>query len=376
MNKLKVAISINTSWNVYNFRMGLVKALLEADHEVIAIAPHDKYTSYLEDIGCSVESLDIDNTGSNPLNDTKLIWTYYKIYKRVNPDVVLHFTIKPNIYGTLAAKQLKIPVINNVSGLGTVFLNDNMVSIIAKKLYHLAFRKAELVFFQNDVDKKDFLNHVKLSEDRIQLLPGSGINLTEYVPLKKEKSNTFNFLMVSRIILDKGVYEFVEAAKILKEKLSDVSFQLLGELDENHKRGIPEQELVAWQKANVIDYLGSTDNVEDYIKNADCIVLPSYREGTPRTLLEGGAMGKPLIASDVPGCNHVVKDGVNGYLCEVKNASSLADVMLKFYNDSEESRQAMGKSSRLLIEENFDEHIVVDKYIRWIIKLTNKQRVS
>ena len=371
MRKLKVAISINTSWNIYNFRMGIVKTLLEADHEVIAIAPLDNYSGYLKDIGCSIESLEVDNTGSNPITDIKLCWAYYRIYKRVNPDIILHFTIKPNIYGTLAAKRLNIPVINNVSGLGTVFLNTNIVSFMAKQLYRLAFRKAELVFFQNEMDKQDFLNHVNISEDRVDLLPGSGINLNEFVPLKKENSPTFNFLMVSRILIDKGIYEYVDAAKLLKSQLENVSFQLLGELDENHKRGIPAKELKSWQEDGIIEYLGYTDTVEDVIKNSDCVVLPSYREGTPRTLLEGAAMGKPLIATDVPGCNHVVNDGVNGFLCKVKNSESLANAMQKMYGLEPEERTSFGKSSRAIIEEIFDEHIVVQKYMRSIIELTN-----
>jgi glycosyltransferase involved in cell wall biosynthesis len=371
MRKLKVAISINTSWNIYNFRLGLVKALLEADHEVIAIAPLDNYTDYLKDIGCSIVSLDVDNTGSNPVKDIKLYWAYYNIYKKVNPDIILHFTIKPNIYGTLAARRLNIPVINNVSGLGTVFLNANITSFIAKQLYRLAFRKAELIFFQNEIDKQDFLKHVMISDDRVDLLPGSGINLNEFVPLKKESNSTFNFLMVSRILIDKGIYEYVEAARILKDQLKNVSFQLLGKLDENHKRGIPAKELKSWQEDGIIEYLGSTDTVEDVIKNADCVVLPSYREGTPRTLLEGAAMGKPLIATNVPGCNHVVMDGVNGFLCKVKNSESLANAMQKMYALDGKKRESFGKSSRSMVEEIFDEHIVVQKYMHSIIKLTN-----
>lgn len=371
MRKLKVAISINTSWNIYNFRMGMVKTLLEADHEVIAIAPLDNYTGYLKDIGCSIELLDVDNTGSNPITDLKLCWAYFRIYKRVNPDIILHFTIKPNIYGTLAANRLNIPVINNVSGLGTVFLNANIVSLIAKQLYRLAFRKAELIFFQNEIDKRDFLKHIKIPEDRVDLLPGSGINLNEFVPLKKESNSRFNFLMIARILIDKGMYEYVEAAKILKSQLKNVSFQLLGELDENHKRGIPAKELKSWQDEGIISYLGSTDTVEDVIKNADCVVLPSYREGTPRTLLEGAAMGKPLIATNVPGCNHVVNDGVNGFLCQAKNAESLANAMRKMFELDEKKRETFGKSSRAMVEEIFDEHIVVQKYMSSIIKLTN-----
>lgn len=373
MRKLKVAISINTSWNIYNFRMGLVKALLEADHEVIAIAPKDKYSEYLKDIGCTMEFLEMENTGSNPLKDMKLYWAYYKLYYRIRPDIILNFTIKPNIYGTLAANRLQIPVINNVSGLGTVFLNNNIVSKIAILLYRIAFRKANLVFFQNEIDKHDFLKVVSIPDDKIDLLPGSGINLTEYVPLKKEPSGTFNFLMISRIIVDKGIYEYVKAAKLLKGKLEKVSFQLLGELDENHRRGFSKSSLLKWQDQELIEYLGSTESVESFINKADCVVLPSYREGTPRTLLEGAAMGKPLIATDVPGCNHVVEDGKNGYLCDVKSPESLASAMFKLYQDGSETRAAFGRASRTMVEEKFDEHIVVEKYLSWIIKLTNKQ---
>lgn len=373
---MKVAISINCSWNIYNFRMGLVKALLQAGHEVIAIAPEDDYTNYLKDIGCSIELLKVENTGSNPIKDIKLIYSYYQIYKKVNPDVILQYTIKPNIYGTLAAKKLSIPVINNISGLGTVFLNDNIVSKVAKQLYKLAFRNVDLVFFQNADDKIEFLKEISIPEHKTDLLPGSGINLNEFVPLPKVNPSTFNFLMISRVIIDKGIYEYVEAAKLLKSKLKDVSFKLLGEMDENHKRGILESEVASWHDNNIIEYLGSTDNVESVIRESDCIVLPSYREGTPRTLLEGAAMAKPLIATDVPGCRHVVEDGRNGFLCDVKSGKSLSEAMLKMHECSKEEIQAFGEQSRALVEEKFDEEIVVERYLHWIFKLTNKQAVS
>ncbi len=356
--------------------MGLIRAFLEADYEVYAIAPKDDYTSYLKDIGCKVESLEIDNTGSNPIRDLKLAFTYYDIYKRISPDIILHYTIKPNIYGTLAANRLSIPVINNVSGLGTVFLNKGMVSKVAKTLYQYSFKKADLVFFQNRDDKEEFLNHINIPSGKTEILPGSGINLSEYVPLKRAENTTFRFLMIARIIKDKGVHEYVEAAKLLKAKGENITFQLLGEIDENHKRGIKRKVVASWDSKSIIEYLGSSNNVSEVIKESDCIVLPSYREGTPRTLLEGAAMAKPLIATNVPGCKDVVIDGVNGYTCDAKSASDLADAMLKLYNDGKEKNTKFGQASRSLVEEKFDEQIVIESYFKRIFELTNRQRVS
>lgn len=366
---MRIAISINRSWNIYNFRAGLVRALVAEGHEVIAIAPKDQYSRLLMKMGCRFFPLEVENTGSNPVKDLLLYFEYLKIYKKIQPDIVLQYTIKPNIYGTLAAKSLKIPVINNVSGLGTVFLNNGLVSYIAQLLYKLAFRRTDLVFFQNEDDRKEFLNIINLPKLNTDLLPGSGINLTRFTPQPKLNGQNFTFLMISRIIKDKGIYEYINMARMAKENKLDATFQLLGEPDVGHRRGIRKEELETWHKQGIIEYLGVTDYVGDVIKEADCVVLPSYREGTPKTLLEGAAMAKPLIATDVAGCRQVVVDGKNGFLCKVKDEVSLFEAVKKMYILDKEELQKMGLNGREYIEKNYDENIVIEKYLYWIDKL-------
>lgn len=370
-----IAISINTAWNIYNFRLGLVKALLSKGHEVIAVAPTDEYAAQLIEIGCAFEPVSIDNTGANPLKDIALIYRYHKIFKRRRPDIVLQFTIKPNIYGTFAAKALGIPVINNVSGLGTVFLNKGVVSNIAHSLYRASFRKVDLTFFQNEEDEKDFKSTLGLEDLHSDQLPGSGIDLIRFSPVNREPDgDKFVFLMISRLIIDKGVNEYVEAARQLKAEHHNLKCILIGKIDNEHKRSIADVDLKQWIGNDWIEYLPETPEIEDIISKADCVVLPSYREGTPRTLLEAAAMGKPLIATDVPGCRNVINEGVNGFLCQAKDPQSLFTAMAKILTLNHKERNEMGVGSRLLAEEKFDENIVIDKYLHWISEIGSSSK--
>jgi glycosyltransferase involved in cell wall biosynthesis len=288
----------------------------------------------------------------------------YWIYKKVRPDVILHYTIKPNIYGTIAASLLGIPVINNVCGLGTMFLKDNLVSRIAITLYRIAFRFPKKIFFQNEDDKKLFIKKGIVSKKICGLLPGSGINAKHFTPSRKtQSSQTFTFLLISRLIYDKGIVEYIKAIETLKKDGVPAKFQILGQIDEEHKRGIPAEKIQNWIEQNQIEYLGTTDDVRSYIEKADCIVLPSYREGTPKTLLEAASMSKPIVATNVPGCNNVVRNGKNGYLCKLKDASDLAFKMKLMYSQDDQTRNEMGRYSREYVKKKFDEKIVINKYI-------------
>lgn len=366
---MKIAITLNTSWNIYNFRYSLIKRLLSKGHKVVAIAPKDKYTHKLTDIGCQFEDVTMDSRGANPVKDLGLILELHTIYKRVKPDLILHYTIKPNIYGTLAAAALNIPSINNISGLGTIFLNDNYISKIALTLYRFSFRFPKKVFFQNQEDYQLFQDKKLIEKTICEVIPGSGIDLDYFIPLTfKEQvpDKPFQFLMVSRIIIDKGIREYFEAAKALIERGLNAQFLLLGGLDEEHSRGIMREELNEWVDAGTIKYLGKTDDVRPYIDSADCVVLPSYREGTPRTLLESSACSKPIVATDVPGCNNVVEHQVNGLLCKVKDANDLAIKMKDMYYLSPEQRKEMGLRGRAIVERRFNQNFVIDTYIKTI----------
>lgn len=355
--------------------MGLVKALRAQGHRVIAIAPVDEYSALLQKEGCEYVPVLMENSGTNPFKDFSLTYQLYKAYKKCQPDVLLHFTIKPNIYGALAANMLKIPAINNVSGLGTVFLKQGVTSRVARQMYRLSFRYPKLVFFQNDEDRKLFLD-LKLVKSKITaLLPGSGVDTEKFKPVDVLKNDNFKFLVISRLLIDKGIYEFIEAIKLLKAQGIGATFQLLGAPDPGHKRGIPLNALESWQQDGLVTYLGTTDNVLPFLQGADCVVLPSYREGTPKTLLEAASTGKPIVTTDVPGCRHVVKHGHNGYLCKVRNAKDLADKMMCMLLLPESERVAFGKNSRQVAIEIFDERIVIDKYLKAIEKYVNQKQV-
>ena len=361
---MKIAVVLNTSWNIYNFRKGLISSLMDKGNQVITIAPKDKYTYKLMDMGCRHIPVKMDSRGANPIKDFLLILELFWIYKKIKPDVILHYTIKPNIYGTIAASLLGIPVINNVCGLGTMFLKDNFVSRVAITLYRIAFRFPKKIFFQNEDDRNLFLGKRIVSKKTCDLLPGSGININDFSPMANNTPNKrFTFLLISRLIYDKGILEYIEAIDVLKKEGINANFQLLGPIDEQHKRGIPSSIIQQWIEKNQVEYLGTTEDVKSYIEKADCIVLPSYREGTPKTLLEAASMAKPIVTTDVPGCNNVVKNGMNGYLCKLKDSSDLALKMKLMLSLEPKSRSEMGALSREYVKQNFDESIVIEKYL-------------
>ncbi len=362
----KIAISINTSWNIYNFRLGLIKALQKEGYKIYAIAPKDDYSEKLENLGVKHIDIFMNNKGTNPLEDIKTIWEYYKTYKQIKPDVALHYTIKPNIYGTIGAKLAGVKVINNISGLGTVFLNDSISSKIARNLYKIALKFSNKVFFQNPYDKELFIQKRLVEEYKTDLLPGSGIDTDKFKPLEKEKSNKFKFLFIARLVRDKGIIEYVEAAKEILKNYKDVEFQVLGAFYSGNPTAITKEQMDEWIKNGIINYLGVSDNVSEIIKNSDCVVLPSYREGLSRVLLEAASMAKPIITTDTPGCRDVVEDGINGFLCKVKDSKDLANKMEKMLNLSEEDRIKMGKAGREKIIKEFDEKIVIEKYLKAI----------
>jgi glycosyltransferase involved in cell wall biosynthesis len=369
---MRIAIVINKSWNIYNFRLSLVKALLAAGHEVIAIAPEDAYSAKLVTEGCEFVHLPMESKGTNPLKDLLLIQNFLKAYKQVKPDVILQYTIKPNIYGSIAAKLAGIPTINNVSGLGTVFIVQNLVSKVAMALYKFSFQFPAKVFFQNNDDKALFLERNLVKESITEVLPGSGIDTQRFQPAPFQRHTPFTFLMVSRALYEKGLVEYVEASKILKAKFPEVRIQLLGGIDEEGNIGIKRTLVEQWAQEGWLEYLGTSDDVAGVMRNADCVVLPSYREGTPRTLLEAAALGKPIVTTNVPGCKETVIDGYNGYLCEVRNGKDLAEKMQQVLSLPDTALQTMGQHSRQLAEEKFDEKYVIDRYFAAIEGATGK----
>lgn len=303
----------------------------------------------------------LEGTGANPIKDVRYLLRLIRCLKKEKPDIVLSYTIKANIYSSFAGKFKRIPVICNVSGLGTVFLVKGIAGKIALGLYRFAFRFSRHIFFQNEDDKKLFTSIIPVEETKTSILPGSGINLEEFKPAPLSESKANSFVMISRVIIEKGVREFAEAASNFVSDES-VHFTLIGKFDETHARSIKKEELDHWINSKWLTFLDHSDNIVQVIADHEAVILPSYREGTSRTLLEGAAMGRPLIATDVPGCKEVVRDGYNGFLCEVKNAKSLYDKIKLFLSLSKKEKEQLAANSRTLVEETYDERIVIGIY--------------
>ncbi|HEY0412869.1 MAG TPA: glycosyltransferase family 4 protein [Allosphingosinicella sp.] len=365
MKRKTVIVSINASWNIVNFRMGLIRALGEAGYRVVAVAPRDAHTAVLERLGVEYREIAMDKKGVSPLRDLLLLWRYWRLFREIGPDVFLGWTVKPNIYGSLAARWVGAKAINNVSGLGTAFLHGGLLTRIVTALYRFALRRSSTVFFQNEEDLDLFVAKRIVRAARARLLPGSGVDLERFKPAEGDGSRTagFTLLLVARLLWDKGIKEYVEAARLVRRESAGARFQILGFLDVENRTAVGRAEVEAWVKEGVVDYLGEADDVRPYLVAADCVVLPSYREGLPRTLLEAAAMAKPLIATDVPGCRHVVADGVNGLLCRPRDARSLADAMLRMLRADPEQRRAWGQAGRARIEAEFDERRVAERYL-------------
>jgi glycosyltransferase involved in cell wall biosynthesis len=358
-----ITICSNTSWYLYNFRMGLITALQADGYRVVLIAPKDDYSDRLESLGCEHYDIEIDNKGTNPIDDMRLMYSFFRLYKEIKPDMLLIYTIKPNIYGGIVSKFLNIPTLNVIAGLGTVFLNDNLSSKIARWLYKTSFHKNR-VLFENEDDCNEFLDKKLVKKEQIKLIPGSGINTEKFQP--KEgivEDSSMVFLLIARLIRDKGIVEYVEAIESIRAKYPAVKFKLLGSYYEGNPSAISEDEVSRWVDEGTIEYLGYTDAVLEEIQKADCIVLPSYREGLSRVLLEGASMSKPIITTDVTGCRDVVDDGLNGYLVPIKDSASLAIAIEKMIALSDSERIEMGKRGRTKVINEFDEKIVIEHYM-------------
>lgn len=367
---MRIVFSSNISWSIYNFRLGLLKSLKEDGLEIYTVASYDEYSKKLLDLGFQFENLKINNNSTNPIEDLKLIFQYFKLYKRIKPDIICHNAIKPNIYGTIAAGFLGIPVVNNISGLGTLFIKESLSTKIAKLLYKFSQKKATKIFFQNKDDLNLFIKNNLINEKKCRVIPGSGVN-TDKFKIKKfsEKKTIFNFLFVGRLIYDKGIREYIESARILKSKKYSINCKVLGPFYKSNSTSVSENELNEWIKEGIIEYLGETNNVYEEMIKIDCLVLPSYREGLSKVLIEASSAGIPIVTTNVPGCKDVVIDNKTGFLCEVKNSPDLALKMEKMLNLKKEELKEMGIRSRERAVNVFDEKIIIKHYKEAIYSL-------
>jgi glycosyltransferase involved in cell wall biosynthesis len=361
--KRRVWIASATTWDVYNFRAGIIRALVTAGYEVTAFSPTDEFVPQILALGADHQPMNFHPQGMHPLREVKTLWGLWRILRRARPDLLLTYSPKINIYCALAACFSGVPVIANISGLGRAFLVGGWLKAVMLFLIAISARIPRFTFFQNQDDLEEFVGMHLLSRSRSGRVPGSGVDTTRFHPAKRRPSGgIFTFLCPGRVMWDKGSGEFVAAARMLKPKYPHVRWRFLGWVSWANPSAIDMQQVDAWVKEGVVEYEGPTDAMPEALGQADCVVQPSYREGVPRTLIEAAAMGLPVITTDAIGCRDALIDGVTGYKCPVKDAPALAASMERMLNLSPAARAEMGMAARRFAEETFDERIVIERY--------------
>ena len=371
---MRIAVISNTSWNILNFRLGLIDALQQQGYEVVYYAPFDDSVARIaERNAVPYRPLKhLQRKGYNPIADLLLTCELYSYFKKDKIDVALNYTVKPNIYGSIAARLAGVRSIANLTGLGFLFLKNSLANQFAIRLYQFGLWFAHRVVFQNQTDKHLFENRGLCSSKKTLLIPGSGINTEHYKPSHSQEPDApFVFLFIGRLLYDKGIREFVTAAKQLHAHHPTVQFHMVGAMDEGNPSAVSESELTRWLSENsALHYLGVQNDVRPFIEAAHTVVLPSYREGIPRVLLEAMALEKPFITVNTPGCADVTRPGENGFLAEPASADSLASCMEAMLQLNSTERQTMGKNGRHLVELVYDEKIVTAEYFRLILSLS------
>ena len=372
---MRIAVVANTAWYLFNFRLNLMLALQQAGHAVVAIAPEDGHAARLRQAGIPTECVAISGSGTHPLREAGTVLALRSALRRQRIDLVLSYTPKGNLYSALGCLTAGIAFVPNVSGLGRLFIRPSAATHVAKLLYRLTFHRAHHVFFQNNDDMALFLQQGLVEAPRCERLPGSGVDLQRFQASALPAARAADapaFLLVARMLWDKGVGEYVAAARILKARHPAAQFRLLGFVDVANPSAIPRHQIEEWVQEGLVDYLGPTDDVRPFLVDADCIVLPSYREGVPRTLLEAAATGRPVITTDAPGCRDTVVDGTTGYLCRPADAHDLADKMDRFIALPAAERATLGRQARQFVAEHFDETLVLTRYLDVVNRLASR----
>lgn len=361
-----IAILSNTSWSVYNFRRGLIRQLLQRGARVVVIAPEDKFSRKLQAMGCIFEPAPVMNYSLNPLDCLRYMLVAYRLMKKWRIDYALSFTIKPNIFGQLAARLLGIPALAVITGLGHLFTSHSWKTWAAIRLYRLGLRRAARAWFLNRDDRDFFLDKRIIRPGQAGLLPGEGVD-TDYfspAPSPGPPGRPFRFLFAGRLMKEKGIFEYVEAARLLRAAGCRARFLVAGFIEEHFPNAVRISELQQWQAQGLIEYVGAHEDIRPFLARADAVVLPTYyREGVPRILLEAASMGRPIVATDNVGCREIVLEGYNGYLCEKKQAEGLAEKMRLLLELPGSARLQMGLAGRQLVLERFDEKYIIGQYL-------------
>lgn len=361
----KIAIVDNSTWNIYNFRLGLIRQLKNAGYDVIVIAPVDEYIRYLNETGVvqHIPLRYLAPQSTNIFRDLALIFELWGIYSKEKPHLILHYTIKPNIFGNIAARLAGIPAISTITGLGYTFLHRSLINRMVPMLYRSSFRWASRVIFYNKEDFDLFTQRKIIPVGKGTIIPGSGVNTNHFRPLTKPDNRAFVFLFIGRLLYDKGLREFVEAAQEVRRRNPSAECWIIGELNAKNPATVKQEQMLKWMEEGHIKYWGIAADVRHFIRRAHVVVLPSYREGVPRSILEAMAMGTPIITTDAAGCRDTVKAGLNGWLTPPANASALAGAMLEACCMNESELTQMGEYSRQIALAEFDEKIITGKYL-------------
>lgn len=357
----KIAFVGNSLQTMCNFRMGVISSLSQLGHEIVVIAPEDCNHRLLQISNVRFIPIEIDCKGMNPFIDLRLVQSLKKVYLKEHFDLIFHYTIKPVIYGGWAAARTRSQHIAVITGLGYTFLRKGWINRISKFLYSCSLRNAKEVWFLNQDDKTLFVEQNIVSLFKTRVLNGEGVDTTFYQS-SQAPTSPFTFLFIGRVLWDKGIGEFVDAARVVKKQHPNVQFHILGQLGASNPACVNLQQMEEWEKSGVVKFLGETQDVRPYINETSCIVLPSYREGISRVLLEAASMQRPIITTNVPGCKEIVLDGVSGFLCEAQEVNSLIACMMHMLSLSDHERLLFGQQGREHILQNYDQQIIIQRY--------------
>ena len=356
----------NSTWNIYNFRQNVIRKCIEEGFKVYVLAPIDAYIEYVENfpevVHINLRTLDRDST--NPIKDLLLVEELRRKYRKIKPDLVVHYTHKPNIFGTIAARLAGVKSVSVVTGLGYSFINRGFINVVTEWLYRRTARYSSSMIFENEDDRNLFIEKQLVDEARAFAVKGCGVNTAYYHSEKKTAPDPPVFTFIGRLLKDKGILEFAAAARQFHEKAMPASFVVLGDFDPENPSTIDRDTLLEWISEDTVDYKGFVNDVRPFLEKSTCIVLPSYREGMPRIVLEAMAMGKPVITTKTAGCRETVEEGVNGYLAEARDVNDLIRAMEKFCALSPAQREAMGEKGRAMAAAIFSDTIIADDLFR------------
>ena len=356
---MKIALVGNSDISIVGYRTELIERLVSLGHEVYIVCPYGELLEPVLKLGCTHINTVVDRHGTNPLKDMKLLKSYKKIFGELRPDIVLAYTIKPNIYASIACRKYKIPVVVNVTGLGSAVENPGWKQVVTTMLYKNAFKKVKTVFFQNE-ENKNFFEERKIANDKHKLLPGSGVNLERFKLCDYPEGDEVNFVFVSRLMKEKGIDQYLDAAEYITKKYPGTKFHICGFCEDEYK-----DKLAALTESESVIYHGMVKDMMTILPDMHCTVHPTYYpEGLSNVLLESCATGRPIITTDRAGCREVVENGVNGYVCRQKDSEDLICQIEKFLALTPDERREMGLAGRAKVEREFDRNIVIDKYLK------------